>query len=87
MPIENWWETLGTGTPFEYGGKLHLAYGLHTSRCTKDPRYPMGATYAVSEAGVHFTKSGRIIHETQNPTIYNRPDGTLGLVAGFVQST
>lgn len=83
VPIENWWETLGTGTPFEYGGKLHLAYGLHTSRCTKDPRYPMGATYAVSEDGIHFTKSGRIIHETQNPTIYNRPDGTLGLVAGY----
>ena len=83
VPIENWWETLGTGTPFEYEGKLCLAYGLHTSRCTKDPKYPIGATYAVSEDGIHFTKSGRIIHETQNPTIYNRADGTLGLVAGY----
>jgi len=57
VPIENWWETLGTGTPFEYDGKLYLAYGLHTSRCTKDPKYPIGATYAVSEDGIHFTKS------------------------------
>ncbi len=83
VPIESWWETLGTGTPFAYDGKLHLAYGLHTSRCTKDPQYPMGATYAVSEDGIHFTKSGRIVHATENPTICNRADGTLGLVAGY----
>ena len=83
VPIEDWWETLGTGTPFVYEGKLHLAYGLHTSRLTKDPAYPIGATYAVAEDGIHFVKSRRIVHATQNPTIYNRTDGLLGLVVGY----
>lgn len=32
VPIEHQWETLGTGTPFVVGGKLYLAYGLHTTR-------------------------------------------------------
>lgn len=31
-PIEYQWESLGTGTPFEYDGKLCLSYGLHTTR-------------------------------------------------------
>ncbi len=83
VPIDEWWETLGTGTPFVYKDKLHLAYGLHTSRLTKDPAYPIGATYAVSEDGIHFVKSRRIVHATQNPTIYNRTDGLLGLVTGY----
>ncbi|HRN58422.1 MAG TPA: hypothetical protein PLL71_18305, partial [Agriterribacter sp.] len=38
-PIEEQWETFGTGTPFVYNGKLHLSYGLHTSRI-----YPDSAT-------------------------------------------
>lgn len=83
VPIDAWWETLGTGTPFVYEGKLHLAFGLHTSRLTKDPAYPIGATYAVSDDGIHFVKSRRIVHATQNPTIYNRKDGLLGLVTGY----
>ena len=32
VAIEHQWETLGTGTPFIYNDKLHLAYGLHTTR-------------------------------------------------------
>ena len=31
-PIEEQWETFGTGTPFEKDGKLYLTYGLHTTR-------------------------------------------------------
>lgn len=31
-PIEEQWETFGTGTPFEKDGKIYLAYGLHTTR-------------------------------------------------------
>jgi hypothetical protein len=31
-PIEEQWETFGTGTPFVFGGKLCLSYGLHTTR-------------------------------------------------------
>ncbi len=32
VPLDAWWQTLGTGTPFEWQGALYLAYGLHTSR-------------------------------------------------------
>ena len=32
VPIEQWWQTIGTGTPFVWNDRLHLAYGLHTTR-------------------------------------------------------
>ena len=83
VPIEEWRETLGTGTPFVHEGRLCLAYGLHTERLSKDPGLPAGATYAVSEDGIRFRKTGRIVHPTRNPTVYNRPDGLLGLAAGY----
>ena len=83
VPVERWWETVGTGTPFVHEGRLCLAYGLHTERLSKDPGLPAGATYAVSEDGVRFRKTGRIVHPTRNPTIVNRPDGLLGLAAGY----
>lgn len=35
-PIEEQWETFGTGTPFVYNNKLHISYGLHTSRIYPD---------------------------------------------------
>jgi hypothetical protein len=31
-PIEEQWETIGTGTPFIFNNKLSLSYGLHTTR-------------------------------------------------------
>jgi beta-fructofuranosidase len=31
-PVEEQWETFGTGTPFLHNGKLALSYGLHTTR-------------------------------------------------------
>lgn len=31
-PLEEQWECIGTGTPFAFDGKLHLSYGLHTTR-------------------------------------------------------
>ncbi len=79
---EKWWETMGTGTPFDYQGKLYLAYGLHTPAVTNSPAYPKGGTYAYSEDGIHFTKSNVIFHKTQNPTIFNYGDGLLWLIAG-----
>ncbi len=30
--LDEWWQTLGTGTPFVWDGKFCLAYGLHTTR-------------------------------------------------------
>jgi len=79
-----WWMTQGTGTPFVRDGKFHLTYGLHTSRLTQDKSYPVGATYATSEDGVRFTPSGAVIHSSENPTVYTRTDGRLGLVCGYV---
>lgn len=35
-PIDEQWETIGTGSPFAYKGKLYLSYGLHTSRIYQD---------------------------------------------------
>jgi beta-fructofuranosidase len=35
-PIEEQWETFGTGTPFVYKNRLHISYGLHTSRIFPD---------------------------------------------------
>ncbi|MDR1719035.1 MAG: hypothetical protein LBR67_02775 [Dysgonamonadaceae bacterium] len=31
-PIEEQWETFGTGTPFVWGGKFCISYGYHTTR-------------------------------------------------------
>lgn len=31
-PIEEQWETMGTGTPFVFNDKLCISYGLHTTR-------------------------------------------------------
>ncbi|MFT3703124.1 MAG: hypothetical protein QM802_12175 [Agriterribacter sp.] len=35
-PIEEQWETIGTGVPFAYHDKLYISYGLHTSRIYPD---------------------------------------------------
>lgn len=35
-PIEEQWETIGTGSPFIYNNKLCISYGLHTSRIYPD---------------------------------------------------
>lgn len=41
--------------------------------------YPSGASYAVSDDGVDFTYSNKIIHYVENPNITVMPDGTLRL--------
>ena len=41
--------------------------------------YPSGASCAVSENGVDFTYSNKIIHYVENPNISVMPDGTLRL--------
>ena len=109
VPIEKWWQTVGTGTPFERDGKLYLTYGWHTSRfmpesATSYPEmneyfrkngkmgvfrfdelkgYPMGGTYCTSDDGIRFTQSEVLFHTAQNPTVYNRTDGRLGLVNSY----
>lgn len=46
-PIEEQWETFGTGTPFISSNKLCIAYGLHTSRIYPDHKtmYPYLKSY------------------------------------------
>lgn len=109
-PIEEQWETFGTGTPFVWDGKLCVSYGLHTSRIYPDektmypalkvyyenygktghfdyasfPTVPSGATYSVSQDGItNFKKSKKIIHYSENPTIYSDSDGKLTMIASF----
>ena len=43
------------------------------------PAVPQGGTYASSADGLRFEKSGVLFTAAQNPTVYNRPDGSLGL--------
>ncbi len=83
VPLDEWWTSEGTGTPFVKDGKLCLAYGLHTSRITKDSRFPIGGTYAESKDGIHFTKTMRMITDAQNPSIYNLPGGGYELVTSY----
>ena len=84
VPVREWWQTCGTGTPFLKDGKVAIAYGWHTSRYgdpAKDK--PLGGTYAVSDDGVHFANAGVMISDAQNPSIYNRADGSYELVTSY----
>lgn len=109
-PVEHQWECIGTGTPFEYDGKLCLSYGLHTTRIypkeqTAQPAQwdyirqhgetacmaidtlttvPAGATYSVSTDGIaRFSKSGKLIHPCENPTIFTDDQGNLQMLANY----
>ena len=107
VPIEEQWETFGTGTPFVYDDKLCISYGYHTTRIypreqTTLPelykylgkwghtgafdRHRMegvaaGASYSVSEDGIHFAKTGILFHPCENPSIYVDPEGRLKMLA------
>ncbi len=41
---------------------------------------PAGGTYAVSDDGIRFTKSGVLMHLCENPSVFSRPDGSLLLL-------
>lgn len=109
VPVEEQWETFGTGTPFVYDDKLCISYGYHTTRIypreqTTLPelyeyldkkghtgafdRHQMrgvaaGASYSVSEDGVHFAKTGVLFHPCENPSIYVDPEGRLKMLANY----
>lgn len=44
---------------------------------------PMGTVAAVSDDGVHFRKSGELLHPAQNPGVFPHPDGGYALFAGY----
>lgn len=84
VSVRDWWQTVGTGTPFLKDGRLAIAFGWHTSRygaVAKDK--PIGGTYAVSADGVHFENASQMISDAQNPSIYNRADGSYELVTSY----
>ena len=83
VPITEPWQTVGTGTPFLKDGKLAIAFGWHTSRYPEMKGMPLGGTYAVSDDGIRFRNSGKIISDAQNPSIYNRADGSYELVTSY----
>lgn len=39
VEIQAPWQTIGTGNAFEFQGKLHLSYGLHTERAVPEYRH------------------------------------------------
>lgn len=47
VPIDEQWESIGTGTPFVFQDKFCLAYGLHTARLypTRDTNWPAQQDY------------------------------------------
>jgi len=47
------------------------------------PGYPVGASYAVSDDGIHFKKSFVTLHPSENPSIYSNPDDSLLMYAGY----
>ena len=52
IPIEEQWETIGTGAPFVFDGKLCVSYGFHTTRI-----YPKELT-TLPEQWAYLEKNG-----------------------------
>jgi len=71
-PLDEQWETIGTGVPFVFNGKFCLSYGLHTTRI-----YPEGKTTLPTEWD-YLNKNGR--------TGDFRRDNTPGVPAGSTYS-
>jgi len=44
-PLEEQWECIGTGTPFAFNNKLHLGYGLHTTRIYPEAKTTLPAEW------------------------------------------
>ena len=44
-------------------------------------RRPEGMTFAVSDDCIHFEKSRKLTHFSENPSVYTMPDGTLRMYA------
>ncbi len=109
VPIEEQWETFGTGTPFVWNDQLCISYGYHTTRIypyeqtTLPAMYDYlkrngrtgsfdrhelegvaaGSSYSVSDDGVHFRKTGTLLHPCENPSIYVDPEGKLKMLANY----
>lgn len=47
-------------------------------------KLPAGASYSVSEDGIHFVPSGMLYHPGRNPSTYAMPDGKVRVYAGYM---
>lgn len=52
-PLDEQWETMGTGTPFVYNGKFCLSYGLHTTRIYPEGKTTLPAQYEYLKKNGH----------------------------------
>lgn len=85
LPLEQQWQSFGTGTPFIHQGKVALAYGIHSERFEEIPgTVPAGATIAVSDENGHFIPE-RITYDdlSANPSTYHDADGSLFMYHGY----
>lgn len=55
-PIEEQWETFGTGTPFVYDNKVCISYGLHTTRLYPKEKTSLSAQWDYLEKNGHSGK-------------------------------
>jgi hypothetical protein len=85
LPLEQQWQSFGTGTPFLHEGKVALAYGIHSERFEATPGVvPAGATIAISDDNSHFIPT-KITYDdlSANPSTYHDKDGSLFMYHGF----
>ena len=86
VPVEDWWMTVGTGTPFELDGKLCLSYGIHSTRFVPQERTTEPAMFAEYErtgvmpqvrfAGTDLVPLGATWAESEDGVRF-RPSGVL----------
>lgn len=73
--------------PEESGGNMLRREGETTGKTTPhtyeelNGLYPHGMTYSVSDDCIHFEKSQKLTHFSENPSVYVMPDGTLRMYA------
>ena len=60
-PLEEQWECIGTGVPFVIDDRLHLSYGLHTTRVVPHERTTLPAQWEYLKQNGH---TGTFISET-----------------------
>ena len=80
-PIEEQWETFGTGTPFVWNDTLFLSYGMHTSRIYPAERTTTPAQWDYirqhgQSAAIPFSPSPLITHPS--PLIQDTPSFPSG---------
>lgn len=66
-----------------YGEGGTVAEEIPESHFLAQGLVPAGATYAVSEDGVHFEKSHCLFHVGRNPSVYANERGGISLYSGY----